>query len=165
MARYVAGCVKYQKSMGDRYSRETQLVGYPTRKCLFKQMGMDFVAESPESGVFNAIIVITEQFTKVQDYIQTKTTWTPEDIADPYINDIWKLYGLLRQITSHCSSQFAYKFFKVLNWKLNINQCLSTAYHPQTDGLGKRAVHAIKEYLRIYCHDRQNHWRALLPLA
>ena len=57
------------------------------------------------------------------------------------------------------------KFYKELNRKLNIDLRLSTAYHPQTDGLSERAVQTLKQYLRIYCHDRQNHWRAWLPLA
>ena len=31
--------------------------------------------------------------------------------------------------------------------------------------LSERAVQTLKQYLRIYCHDRQNRWRAWLPLA
>ena len=54
---------------------------------------------------------------------------------------------------------------KELNRKLNIKLRLSTAYHSQTDGLSERAVQTLKQYLRIYCHDRQNRWRAWLPLA
>jgi len=44
------------------------------------------------------------------------------------------------------------KFLKELNRKLNINLRLSTASHPQTDGLSERAVQTLKQYLRIYCH-------------
>ena len=42
---------------------------------------------------------------------------------------------------------------------------LSTAYHPQTDDLSERAVQTLKQYLRIFCHDRQNRWVAWLALA
>ena len=68
-------------------------------------------------------------------------------------------------ITSDCSPQFALKFLKQLNGKLNINLRLSTAYDSQTDGLSERAAQTLKQYLRIYCHDRQYRWRAWLPLA
>ena len=128
----------------------------PTGERPFEEIAMDFVGELLESEGFNAILVVTDRFTKVQHYIPAKTTWTAEDVADSYINDIWKLYGLPRHITSHRGPQFASKFLKELNRMLNINLCLSTAYHPQTDGLSKRAVQTHKQYLRIYCHNRQN---------
>ena len=165
VARCVAGCVKCQKSEADRHSRQTKLVLMPMGERPFEEIGMDFVGELPESQAFNAILVVTDRFTKVQHYIPAKTTWTAEDVADSHINDICKLYGLLRHITSDRGPQFASKFFKELNRKLNINLRLSTAYHPQTDGLSERAVQTLKQYLRIYCHDRQNGWQASLPLA
>ena len=66
----------------------------------FKEIEIDFVGELPQSEGFNSILLATDQFTKVQHYILAKTTWTAEDIADSYINDIWKLYGLPRYQTS-----------------------------------------------------------------
>ena len=98
---------------------------------------MDFVRELPESEGFHAILVGMDQFTKVQHYIPAKTTWTAEEVTDSYINDIWKLYCLRRHITWDRRPQFASKFLKELNRKLNINLRLSTAYHPQTDGLSE----------------------------
>ena len=102
-----------------------------------EEIAMDFVGELPVSEGFNVNLVVTSRFTKVQDYIPAKTTWTAENDADSYIKDIWKLHGLLRHITSDRGPQFALKFLKELNQKLNINLCLSTAYHPQTDGLSE----------------------------
>ena len=165
IARYVAGYVKCQKSKADRYSRQTKLVPMPTGKHRYKEIAMDFVGELPESDGFNAILVFTDRFPKVQHYIPTKTTWTEEDVAYSYINNIWKLYGLQRYLTSDRGPQFASKFLKVPNQKLNINLRLSTAYHPQTDGLCEPPVQTLKQYLRIYYHDRQNRWQAWLPLA
>jgi len=126
---------------------------------------MDFIGELPESEGFNAILVVTDQFTKVQHYTPAKTTWTASDIAAIYINEIWRLYGLPKHITSDRGPQFASKFLKEINKSLGINLCLSTAYHPQTDGLAKRAVQTLKQYLRIYCYDRQHRWRTWLPLT
>ena len=126
---------------------------------------MDLVGELPESEGFNTIVVVTDRFTKVQHYLPAKTTCTAADVANAYINEFWRLHGLSRHITSDRGPQFAYKFTQEFNRKLNINLGLSTAYHPQTDGLSERAVQTQKQYPRIYCHDRQNIWRAWLPLA
>ena len=137
----------------------------PTGERSFEEIAMDFVRELPESEAFKAFLVVTDRFTKVQHYIPAKTTWTAEDVADSYINDIWKLYGLPRHITSDRGLQFASKFIKELNQKLNINLRLSTTYNSQTDGLSERAVQTRKQYLCIYCHHRQNRWWAWLPLT
>ena len=130
-----------------------------TEECSFEEIAIDFVAELPESDAFNAILVVTDQFTKVQHYIRAKSTWTAEDIADSYITDIWKLYSLPSHITLDCSLQFAMKFLKELKQKLNINLRLSTPYQPQTDKLSERAFQTLKEHLHIYCHNRQNYWQ------
>ena len=126
----------------------------------FEEIVMDFIGGLLESEGFNAILVVIDCFTKVQHYIPAKTTWTAEDVANSYINDIWKLYSLLRHITSDRGLQFASKFLKELNRKLNINLRLSTAYNLETDGLNERAVQTLKQYLCIYCHDRQIRWWA-----
>ena len=106
----------------------------------FEEIAMDFIGELPASEDFNAILVVMDRFTKVQHYILANTTWTAENVADSYINNIWKLYGLPRHITSDQGLQFTSKFLNELNRKLNINLRLSTAYHPQTDRFSKQAV-------------------------
>ena len=83
--------MKCQKSKADRHSRKTKLVLMPTGECPFEEIEIDFVGELLQSEGLNAILVVTDLFTKVQHYIPAKTTWTAEDVADSYINDIWKL--------------------------------------------------------------------------
>ena len=162
---YVAGCVECQKNKADRHSKKTKLIPMPTRECPLEKIAVDFVAELPESEAFNAILFVTDQCTKVQHYSSAKTTCTAEDVADSYINDIWKVYDLPRHMTLDRSPQFDSKFLKELNRKLNINLHCSTAYHLQSDALSERAVQMLKQYLSIYSHDRQNRWRAWLLVA
>ena len=130
----------------------------PTGEQHFEEIAMNLVGELPESKGFNTIVVVTDQFTKVQHYILPKTSHSANDITNAYIKDIWKLYGLLTHVTSDRSPQFASKFFKELNQKLNIHLCLSTACQLQTDGVIEQAVQTVKQYLHIYYHDRQNCW-------
>ena len=126
---------------------------------------MHFIRKLPESEAFNGILVDTDRCTKVLHYLTAKTPCTAADIANTYINEIWRLDGLLRHITTDRRPQFASMLPSELNRKLNINLRLYTAYHPQTGGLSERAVQTRKQYLRIYCRDWQNRWRAWLPLA
>ena len=154
MGNYVAGCINCQKSKADSHSRQTKLVPMPTGVRPFEEIAMDFVGELSESEGFNAILVVRDRFTKVQHYLPAQTTCTVADVANAYINEIWLRHGLPQHITYDRGPQFAPKSYKELNRKLNINLRLSTAYHPQTDGLRERAVQTLKQYLRIYCHNR-----------
>ena len=65
MAKYVAECVKCQKSKADRHSRQIKLVRKPIGERSFKEIAMDFVGEFPELLGINAILVVTDCFIKV----------------------------------------------------------------------------------------------------
>jgi len=86
-------------------------------------------------------------------------------VTNAYLCDVWRLHGLLKHITSDRELQFASAFSRALNDKLSIGLRISTAHHPQTDGLSKRAIQTLKQYLRIFCYDRQDRWARWLPLA
>ena len=131
----------------------------------FEEIAIDLAGGLPESEGLNAILVVTDRFTKVQHYLPAYTTWTAADVANAYINESCRLHGLPRHITTDRGPQFTSKSYKELNRKLNIKQRLSTGYHHQTDRLSERAVQTRKQYLLIYCHDRQNRCRAWSPLA
>ena len=46
----------------------------PTGERTSEEIAMDFVGELPESEAFNAILVITDRFIKIQHHIPAKTT-------------------------------------------------------------------------------------------
>ena len=66
VARYVAGCVKCQKSKVDRHRRQTKLAPKPTGERPFEKIEMDFVGELAESEAFNAILVVTDQLLRLR---------------------------------------------------------------------------------------------------
>jgi hypothetical protein len=49
--------------------------------------------------------------------------------------------------------------------QLCIEQNISSAYHPQTDGQSKRTNQWLEQYLQVYGNFQQNDWASLLPLA
>jgi len=48
---------------------------------------------------------------------------------------------------------------------LQIKQNLSSAYHPQTDGLAEQTNQWVEQYLRIFGNELQNDWAEHLPMA
>ena len=49
--------------------------------------------------------------------------------------------------------------------KLHIQQNVSTAFHPQTDGLSERKNQWVEQFLRLVAGGRQDDWSKWLPLA
>ena len=120
MAKYITGCSHYQKVKADRNLKKTKLVSILTGERPWKEIAMDFVEELLKSDGYNAILVITDHFTKMQYYILDKTSWTSEDVVNAYLYDIWRLYGLFKYIISNRGPQFALAFSIALNDKLGI---------------------------------------------
>ena len=86
-------------------------------------------------------------------------------MADALINEIYHFYWLPKAITSDRGPQFASECWQEIYNQLGIILRISTAHHPQTDGLSERAVQTLKQYLYIYCHDQQEEWLRYLSMA
>ena len=54
---------------------------------------------------------------------------------------------------------------KELCTQLQIEQNISTAYHPRTDGQSERTNQWLEQYLQFWVNHHQNNWRELLPTA
>ena len=48
---------------------------------------------------------------------------------------------------------------------MKARRCLSTAFHPQTDGKTERQNQVLEHYLHYYIDYRQDNWVELLPLV
>ena len=49
--------------------------------------------------------------------------------------------------------------------KLSIGRNISTAFHPQTDGLTERKNQWVEQYIHLYTSARQDDWEAWLPIV
>jgi hypothetical protein len=57
------------------------------------------------------------------------------------------------------------KFSKELCAQLQIDQNISTAYHPQTDGQSEQSNQWLEQYLQIYSNFQQDDWAQWLPIT
>ncbi|HYT45077.1 MAG TPA: transposase family protein, partial [Methylomirabilota bacterium] len=94
----------------------------------------DLIGPLPESKGYNAIISMIDRYSQMIRLIPSNTELTSMDLVTIYRDQIWKLHGLPKRITSDRGPQFASKLMKELCHALGIEQNMSTAYHPQMDG-------------------------------
>ena len=78
---------------------------------------------------------------------------------------VFARYGLPSKIISDRDPRFASKFTRELCRLLGIQQNISTAYHPRTDGQSERTNQWLEQYLRFWVSERQDDWARYLPMA
>ena len=94
----------------------------------------DLITGLPESGGFNAILVVVNRFSKMIVLIPTRDTITALQMAENFQDHIWKRFEMLEQIISDQETQYVTQFMKDLHKLTNMTTNISTTYHPQTDG-------------------------------
>jgi len=93
------------------------------------------------------------------------TTVGARDLADLFLQNVFRLHGLPLTITSDRGPQFASAFWHRLCARLGIEPRLSTAFHPQTDGQRERINSVMEQHLRSYVNYLKDDWSEWLPLA
>src|SRR5713101_8455933 len=85
-------------------------------------------------------------------------------IAQLYYQHLYPWYGLPRQMISNRDPRFTFHFGQALAKELGISWNLSTAFHPQTDGLTERKNQWVEQFLQLLSTN-QHDWATMLPLA
>jgi hypothetical protein len=120
---------------------------------------MDQVVALPESrDGFDAILTVTDHFTKFVHLVPCKESDDAEVLASRLFDKVFCTFGLPIVIVSDrdpkYTSRFWHSLFKSLGTKLKI----STAYHPQTDGQSERTNQTTEVMLRCLCTDYGQDW-------
>lgn len=90
---------------------------------------------------------------------------TAEHCALVFVNRVYKHHGLPLRITSDRGSQWVSAFWKRLCQLLQIEQAMSSAYHPETDGQAENTNKAMEQYLRAFVTYAQDDWVDWLALC
>ena len=73
-------------------------------------------------------------------------------------------FGLPREVQSDQGTNFTATLFKQVMKQLGIKQCLSSAYHPESQGALERFHQTLKNMIRTYCHDHGRDWDEGIPM-
>ena len=165
VARYVKNCHICQRSRTPRHAPYGTLKSLSIPQQPWKELSMDFVTGLPWSQGYDAILVVVDRLTKMRHLIPCRTSTSAEDLANLFLENVWRLHGLPDGIVSDRGPQFASIFWRSLCKRLQIQPRLSTAFHPQSDGQTERVNAIMEQYLRSFVNYQQDDWCKWLPLA
>src|ERR1051325_2997840 len=109
---------------------------------------MDFVSEflrTPSSH--DSVWVILDRLMKSTHFIPILMDYPMEKFAKLYIEKVMSLHGVPLSIVSDRDLRFTSHFWEGLQSALGTKLCLSSAYHPQTDGHTEWMIQSLEDLL------------------
>ncbi|CCO33420.1 Retrotransposable element Tf2 155 kDa protein type 3 [Rhizoctonia solani AG-1 IB] len=160
---YVKSCEICQRNKGHVQHFALKLLSVPAGP--WEDVSYDFIVKLPKCRGNDSILVVVDCFSKMAHFIPCKETATAEDIAQLFLEHVWKLHGTPKQTVSDRGPTFNSIFLRALYKALHIAPRYSTAYHPQSNGQAEIKNQWLEAYLRPFINHRQSDWVDWLPLA
>lgn len=161
---YCNGCATCQQQKDNRSKLfgDPQPIPLPERR--WGSISMDFISHLPKTARgFNSITTIVDRFSCRVHFIPSRDSDTAIDVAEMFFREIFRLHGLPDSIISDRDPRFTSSFWNRLMSLCDVRLCMSTSYHPQTDGSSEIMNRMLENYLRCYCSLNQTDWDDLLP--
>ena len=135
---------------------------------------MDFVTGLPTAGdlSYNSALVVVCRLTRKAKFIPVHKDIHARGVALAWWKHMLNEAGLPLAIISDRDPKFTGEFWKTLMKIMGCSLKLSTAHHPQTDGLAERMIQTLEDMIRRYCafgmmyDDNEGYthdWVSLLP--
>jgi hypothetical protein len=135
---YVKGCAMCQQNKILTHRKQTPAYWIPMEENMqpFQRVAMDLITGLPAIRGKDAILTIVDQgCSQAVVFLPCSTKITGPGIAQLYHDHVFWWFGLPTKIISDRDPRFMSHFSKALTMRLGIEQNISTAFHPQTDGL------------------------------
>jgi hypothetical protein len=163
--QYVRNCHNFQRFKSSRHATFGVLRPLPVPEKPWEGISMDFVVGLQECEGFDAIWVVVDRLSKMRHFIPCHTTIDAIGLAKLFLREVVRLHGLPKTIVSDRGPQFASIFWEQICSRLGIDQRMSEAFHPHTDGQTERMTVRMEQYLRVFVNHQQDDWVQWLPLA
>jgi hypothetical protein len=110
-------------------------------------------------------MVVVDKLSKSAHFIPIKSTCKAIDITQVFMQEIFRLHGMPKEIVFDRDMKFTSNFWKSLMVGLETKLFFSTAYHPQTDGQTERVNQILEDMLRMHVMHQPKKWEDYLPLV
>jgi transposase InsO family protein len=164
VARYVDACRACRRSTTPRDRTPGYLHPLPIPERPWQHITMDFKSFPLDKHGYDTLWVVIDRLSKQAISIPCYKTVTARNMAEMYIQHIYRHRGAPQSIVSDRGPQFISQFWEEFTRILGVKLKLSTAFHPQTDGQTEIMNQYIDQRLRPFISHYQDNWSELIPL-
>lgn len=111
--KYIKECSVCQQAKTERVRLPDLLAPLPIHDQAWSVVSLDFVEGLPMSYRFNAILVVIDKFTKYEHFIPLAHPFTALQVAQLYMDNVYKLHGLPQVLISDRDKIFTSSVCKV----------------------------------------------------
>ncbi|KAL9422110.1 hypothetical protein AB3S75_034387 [Citrus x aurantiifolia] len=165
VCKFVAECDTCQRNKAETMASPGLLQPLPIPELIWSDISMDFIEGLPKSHGKKVIMVVVDRLSKYAHFLALAHPYTAKDVAQVFLDNIYKLHGLPKTIISDRDRIFTSHFWRHLFTLQGTQLLMSTSYHPQTDGQTEIVNKCLEQYLRCMTGDKPKEWSKWLPLA
>ena len=157
--KYVRDCEMCNRNKPTNRKKAGLLAPLPIPGRPWESIGMDFITHLPRTKAgYTALYVVVDRLTKLVHIVPTTDTATAADVAQLFLDAVFKNHGLPRNIVSDRDVKFTSSFWTAFCEQVGIKLKMSSAYHPETDGQTERTNRIIVDMMRHYISPMQDDW-------
>ena len=160
---YVASCPDCQWNKSLTIKLYSPLHPLPIPNQCGDSIAIDFIWPLPEDDKKNCIVTFRDHLGSDIQLIPTRTDITAEELTYLLFNKWYCENGLPTDIVSDRDKLFISKFWKALHKLTSVKLKLSTAYHPETDGVSEQTNKMVNQALQYHVKWNQLGWVHTLP--
>jgi hypothetical protein len=153
-----------QRTKSPQYDKHSILHQFEIQSSTWRYISVEFITNFPKSNGNRNIIVVVDQFTKMDDFMPMAKLESAV-MARLFLENIWKYHRLPFDMMSNSSVGFSGHFITDLYQFLRTKQSMSTAFHPQTDVQTESLNQTIEHFLCTYCNYVQDNWGEMLAIT
>uniref|UniRef100_A0A3B3TSS6 Gypsy retrotransposon integrase-like protein 1 n=1 Tax=Poecilia latipinna TaxID=48699 RepID=A0A3B3TSS6_9TELE len=134
----------------------------PIPKRPWSHIAIDFVTGLPASKGMTTILTVIDRFSKACHLIPLRKLPTALQTARLLVKHVFKLHGIPQEILSDRGPQFTAQVWKHFCAALDAKVCLTSGYHPQSNGQTERMNQELESTLRCISSTNPSDWSQFL---
>lgn len=160
---YVKSCPDCQRNKSSTTKPLGPLHPLPVSDQCGDSVAIDFIGPLLEDNGKNCILTLTDRLGSDICIIPTRTDITAEQLAIIFFDEWYCENGLPSDIISDRDKLFISRFWKALHRLTGAKLKMSTAYHPESDGVSECTNKTVNQALRFHVERNQLGWAHALP--
>ena len=109
---------------------------------------IDFIEKLPSSRGFDTSLVVVDRQTKFGHFIPLSHPFTVAQVAQVFLDNVYKLHGLPESVITDRDRVFTSGFWQELFRMVGTELHYSSFYHLETDGQSERLNQCLETYLK-----------------